>query len=95
MLQGEICKELSKARLEIDNVKRQMLQQEIAFNIQQTDALTRSLSPSANDPSFVRSTSHTSFESHSLRRSQKGRHGVMENDATKVSRNKKKIVILV
>jgi hypothetical protein len=32
---------LGKARLEIDNVKRQMLQQEIAFNIQQTDALTR------------------------------------------------------
>uniref|UniRef100_T1HD06 Liprin-alpha CC2 domain-containing protein n=1 Tax=Rhodnius prolixus TaxID=13249 RepID=T1HD06_RHOPR len=38
---AEIVKELSKARLEIDNVKRQMLQQEIAFNIQQTDALTR------------------------------------------------------
>lgn len=32
---------MGKARLEIDNVKRQMLQQEIAFNIQQTDALTR------------------------------------------------------
>ncbi|PSN50323.1 Liprin-alpha-1 [Blattella germanica] len=44
---GDIVKELGKARLEIDNVKRQMLQQEIAFNIQQTDALTRSLSPSA------------------------------------------------
>jgi hypothetical protein len=28
-------------RLEIDNVKQQMLQQKIAFNIQQTDALTR------------------------------------------------------
>ena len=41
MLQGDIVKELGKARLEIDNVKRQMLQQEIAFNIQQTDALTR------------------------------------------------------
>lgn len=27
--------------MEIDNIKRQMLQQEIAFNIQQTDALTR------------------------------------------------------
>jgi hypothetical protein len=39
--QGDIVKELGKARLEIDNVKRQMLQQEIAFNIQQTDALTR------------------------------------------------------
>jgi hypothetical protein len=35
---------LGKARLEIDNVKRQMLQQEIAFNIQQTDALTRLVS---------------------------------------------------
>jgi hypothetical protein len=34
-------KELGKARMEIDNIKRQMLQQEIAFNIQQTDALTR------------------------------------------------------
>lgn len=29
--------------MEIDNIKRQMLQQEIAFNIQQTDALTRLL----------------------------------------------------
>lgn len=37
----EIMKELAKSRLEIDNVKRQMLQQEIAYNIQQTDALTR------------------------------------------------------
>ncbi|KAL0276561.1 UNVERIFIED_CONTAM: hypothetical protein PYX00_004119 [Menopon gallinae] len=81
---GEICKELSKARLEIDNVKRQMLQQEIAFNIQQTDALTRSLSPGANDPAFVRSSSHTSFESHSLRRSQKGRHGVLDADSGKM-----------
>jgi hypothetical protein len=41
LFQGDIVKELGKARLEIDNVKRQMLQQEIAFNIQQTDALTR------------------------------------------------------
>lgn len=38
---SEIIKELAKSRLEIDNVKRQMLQQEIAYNIQQTDALTR------------------------------------------------------
>lgn len=38
---AEIMKELAKSRLEIDNVKRQMLQQEIAYNIQQTDALTR------------------------------------------------------
>lgn len=29
--------------MEIDNIKRQMLQQEISFNIQQTDALTRSV----------------------------------------------------
>jgi hypothetical protein len=43
--QGDIVKELGKARLEIDNVKRQMLQQEIAFNIQQTDALTRLVIP--------------------------------------------------
>ncbi|XP_032456378.1 liprin-alpha-1 isoform X29 [Nasonia vitripennis] len=66
---AEIMKELGKARLEIDNVKRQMLQQEIAFNIQQTDALTRSLSPNAVDPgSFSRSASHSSFDTHSLPR---------------------------
>ncbi|XP_015434203.1 PREDICTED: liprin-alpha-1 isoform X6 [Dufourea novaeangliae] len=65
----EIVKELGKARLEIDSVKRQMLQQEIAFNIQQTDALTRSLSPNAVDPgSFSRSASHSSFDTHSLPR---------------------------
>ena len=34
-------KELQKTRLEIENVRRQMLQQEIHFNIQQTEALTR------------------------------------------------------
>jgi GH24 family phage-related lysozyme (muramidase) len=34
-------KELSKTRLEVENAKRQIIQQEIAFNIQQTDALTR------------------------------------------------------
>uniref|UniRef100_A0A1B6FH40 SAM domain-containing protein n=1 Tax=Cuerna arida TaxID=1464854 RepID=A0A1B6FH40_9HEMI len=81
---GDIVKELSKARLEIDNVKRQMLQQEIAFNIQQTDALTRSLSPSMQDQSgFVRSSSHSSFETHSLtRRSHKPR--VLEDDPSKV-----------
>ncbi|XP_056635833.1 liprin-alpha-1 isoform X2 [Diorhabda carinulata] len=66
---SEIMKELAKSRLEIDNVKRQMLQQEIAYNIQQTDALTRSLSPNAVDPStFSRSASHSSFDSHSLPR---------------------------
>lgn len=65
----EIMKELAKSRLEIDNVKRQMLQQEIAYNIQQTDALTRSLSPNAVDPSgFSRSASHSSFDAHSLPR---------------------------
>lgn len=76
---GEIIKELSKARLETENYKRQLLQQEIAFNIQQTEALTRSLSPNnAADPQqlaaaaaqFSRSASHTSFDAHSLRRKQ-------------------------
>ncbi|KAG5870334.1 hypothetical protein JTB14_037681 [Gonioctena quinquepunctata] len=72
---AEIMKELAKSRLEIDNVKRQMLQQEIAYNIQQTDALTRSLSPNAVDPnSFSRSASHSSFDTHSLpRRANKSR----------------------
>lgn len=79
---GEIIKELSKARLETDNYKRQLLQQEIAFNIQQTEALTRSLSPNNSaDPQqlaaaaaqFSRSASHTSFDAHSLRRKQQQR----------------------
>ena len=39
--QVEILKELQKSRLETENVRRQMLQQEIHFNIQQTEALTR------------------------------------------------------
>lgn len=67
---AEIMKELGKARLEIDSIKRQMLQQEIAYNIQQTDALTRSLSPNAVDPigNFSRSASHSSFDTHSLPR---------------------------
>lgn len=66
----DIVKELSKTRLEIENFKRQLLQQEIAFNIQQTEALTRSLSPSnmADQNNFSRSASHTSFDTHSLRR---------------------------
>ncbi|XP_068082984.1 liprin-alpha-1 [Anabrus simplex] len=82
---GDIVKELGKARLEIDNVKRQMLQQEIAFNIQQTDALTRSLSPSAADPSFVRSSSHTSFDTHSLsRRAPKPRVSALEDESAKI-----------
>eukprot|EP00094_Tigriopus_californicus_P005250 TCALIF_05061-PA protein Name:"Similar to PPFIA1 Liprin-alpha-1 (Homo sapiens)" AED:0.11 eAED:0.11 QI:0/0.91/0.84/1/0.66/0.92/13/1290/1222 len=41
----DILKELQRARLEVENVKRQMLQQEIHHNIQQTEALTRNLSP--------------------------------------------------
>lgn len=69
---GDIVKELSKTRLEIENFKRQLLQQEIAFNIQQTEALTRSLSPSnvttVDQNNFTRSTSHTTFDTHSLRR---------------------------
>lgn len=68
---SEIMKELSKTRLEIENFKRQLLQQEIAYNIQQTEALTRSLSPSSvvdGPQSFSRSASHASFETHSLRR---------------------------
>ncbi|XP_017759369.1 PREDICTED: liprin-alpha-1 isoform X2 [Eufriesea mexicana] len=77
---AEIVKELGKARLEIDNVKRQMLQQEIAFNIQQTDALTRSLSPNAVDPgSFSRSASHSSFDIHSLPRRTSKRPAIEED----------------
>lgn len=68
----DIIKELSKTRLEIENFKRQLLQQEIAFNIQQTEALTRSLSPSnvttVDQNNFTRSASHTAFDTHSLRR---------------------------
>lgn len=79
----DIVKELGKARLEIDNVKRQMLQQEIAFNIQQTDALTRSLSPNAVDPSsFSRSASHSSFDTHSLPR--RGGKRSIDEDSSKV-----------
>ncbi|CAH1176338.1 unnamed protein product [Phaedon cochleariae] len=78
---ADIMKELAKSRLEIDNVKRQMLQQEIAYNIQQTDALTRSLSPNAVDPnSFSRSASHSSFDTHSLpRRVNKSRTPIEED----------------
>ncbi|XP_012054780.1 PREDICTED: liprin-alpha-1-like, partial [Atta cephalotes] len=79
---ADIVKELGKARLEIDNVKRQMLQQEIAFNIQQTDALTRSLSPNTVDPgSFSRSASHSSFDTHSLPR--RGGKRSIEDDSSK------------
>ncbi|XP_043263320.1 liprin-alpha-1 isoform X7 [Colletes gigas] len=80
---ADIVKELGKARLEIDNVKRQMLQQEIAFNIQQTDALTRSLSPNAVDPgSFSRSASHSSFDTHSLPR-RSAKRSAIEEDSSK------------
>jgi len=44
-LKGECTKELQKSRLETENLKRQLLQQEISFNIQKTEALTRNLSP--------------------------------------------------
>ncbi|CAG9562317.1 unnamed protein product [Danaus chrysippus] len=47
---ADILKELAKWRMETEQLKRQMLQAEIAFNIQQTDALTRSLSPAAAQP---------------------------------------------
>lgn len=44
-------------------------EQEIAYNIQQTEALTRSLSPSnVEQQNFSRSASHTSFDPNSLRR---------------------------
>ncbi|KAG7209743.1 hypothetical protein KM043_011369 [Ampulex compressa] len=80
---AEIVKELGKARLEIDNVKRQMIQQEIAFNIQQTETLTRNLSPNAVDPgSFSRSASHSSFDTHSLPR-RAGKRSTMEEDSSK------------
>ncbi|XP_017785672.1 PREDICTED: liprin-alpha-1 isoform X12 [Nicrophorus vespilloides] len=86
MQKSEIMKELAKSRLDIDNVKRQMLHQEIAHKIQQTDALTRSLSPNAVDPnSFSRSASHSSFDTHSLpRRSNKSRTPI-DDDPNKMS----------
>lgn len=85
---AELIKELTKSRLEVDNVKRQMLQQEIAFNIQQTDALTRSLSPSRGDEmALIRSGSsqHSGYDSHSLsRRHMKSRTTTpMEDDTSK------------
>ncbi|XP_053598940.1 liprin-alpha-1 isoform X9 [Microplitis demolitor] len=82
----ELIKELTKARLEIDSVKRQMLQQEIAFNIQQTDALTRSLSPNAvtlvEPASSSRSASHSSFDTHSLPRRATGKR-IIDDDSAK------------
>ncbi|XP_055549338.1 liprin-alpha-1 isoform X2 [Wyeomyia smithii] len=61
---SEIIKEISKSRLEMENFKRQLLQQEIAFNIQQTEALTRSLSPTnvTEADNYNRNTSLTSFD---------------------------------
>ncbi|XP_050427802.1 liprin-alpha-1 isoform X6 [Adelges cooleyi] len=82
----ELLKELGKARMEIDNIKRQMLQQEISFNIQQTDALTRSLSPGGPDQGgFAHSSSHHSnFDTHSIaRRSMKSRMSPMESNHAK------------
>uniref|UniRef100_A0A8W7PM69 SAM domain-containing protein n=1 Tax=Anopheles coluzzii TaxID=1518534 RepID=A0A8W7PM69_ANOCL len=69
---SDMLKEIAKNRLEMETFKRQILQQEIAYNIQQTEALTRSLSPNAvGNPSansgFSRSGSAT-FSTHSLRR---------------------------
>ena len=40
-LQADMQKQVQKTQLEIENIRRQMLQQEIHFNIQQTEALTR------------------------------------------------------
>ncbi|XP_055643040.1 liprin-alpha-1 isoform X2 [Toxorhynchites rutilus septentrionalis] len=69
---SEIIKEMSKNRLEMENFKRQLLQQEIAFNIQQTEALTRSLSPTnaVDGDSFSRNAPHANFEAISIRRKQ-------------------------
>ncbi|XP_058062009.1 liprin-alpha-1 isoform X2 [Anopheles bellator] len=69
---SDMLKEIAKNRLEMETFKRQILQQEIAYNIQQTEALTRSLSPNAvsnagPNAGFSRSGSAT-FSTHSLRR---------------------------
>uniref|UniRef100_A0A182FRT3 SAM domain-containing protein n=1 Tax=Anopheles albimanus TaxID=7167 RepID=A0A182FRT3_ANOAL len=68
---SDMLKEIAKNRLEMETFKRQILQQEIAYNIQQTEALTRSLSPNAvgnaGNSGFSRSGSAT-FSTHSLRR---------------------------
>ncbi|XP_059352042.1 liprin-alpha-2-like isoform X2 [Daphnia carinata] len=69
---AEILKELNKSRLEMDGVRRQLLQQEIALNIQQTDELTRSLSPHPMETSFV--------DTRSLPRLPKARKGVRGMD---------------
>lgn len=70
---SDMLKEIAKNRLEMETFKRRLLQQEIAYNIQQTEALTRSLSPNAvgnaggGNSGFSRSGSAT-FSTHSLRR---------------------------
>ncbi|CAL8079383.1 unnamed protein product [Orchesella dallaii] len=75
---AEMMKEVTKARLEVESCKRQLYQQEIAYNIQQTEALTRSLSPtSAEAAAFVRTSSHSSFDTHSLPR-RLGKHRLDE-----------------
>lgn len=58
--------------MEMDAVRRQLLQQEIALNIQQTDALTRSLSPQPMETSFA--------DTRSLPRLPKARKGVRGMD---------------
>ncbi|XP_043218262.1 liprin-alpha-2-like isoform X5 [Amphibalanus amphitrite] len=65
---GGLLQEMSKLHLEMEALKQQLLTQEIAYNIQQTEALTRNLSPSGGESGFVRSTSHTSFDGRSLPR---------------------------
>ena len=72
---AEILKELNKSRLEMDSVRRQLLQQEIALNIQQTDALTRSLSPQPMETSFADTRSLPR-----LPKARKGVRGMDEND---------------
>ncbi|XP_037069944.1 liprin-alpha-2-like isoform X1 [Pollicipes pollicipes] len=70
---GGLLQEMSKLHLDMEAMKQQMLTQEIAYNIQQTEALTRNLSPSgggaAGEPAgFVRSSSRGSFDARSLPR---------------------------
>lgn len=72
---ADILKELNKSRLEMDAVRRQLLQQEIALNIQQTDALTRSLSPQPMETSFADTRSLPR-----LPKARKGVRGMDEND---------------
>ena len=59
----------------MDAVRRQLLQQEIALNIQQTDALTRSLSPQPMETSFADTRSLPR-----LPKARKGVRGMEENE---------------